>query len=188
MFIISFLISRAKTFPKAFKIACQLGAIFNEKTVQLEISISKLLYAYQDLFPLIEIIHSWKSLSATYNGKKVHSYRFIMGIWLSVRECAKKHMNSMNDRHCWFATDSPRWGYKFFNRIFRDPQGPGNYKSSNKYWYNFGNFDDIGRWIINKNYLLEKLDAEIKEKGIDTCPYFNFENVRKAVQNLPDSI
>jgi hypothetical protein len=94
----------------------------------------------------------------------------------------------MNRRHCWFATDSPGWGCKYLNRIFRDPQGSGKYKTSNKYWYNFGSFDENGQWIINKNYLLKRLAAEIQEKGIDSCPYFDFENIRKAVQDLPDSV
>lgn len=51
----------------------------------------------------------------------------------------------------------PDGAVKFLNMIFRDPQGPGNYNTSNKYWYNFGSFDENGRWIINKNYLLERL-------------------------------
>jgi hypothetical protein len=91
----------------------------------------------------------------------------------------------MNERHCWFATDSPGWGCKYLNRIFRDPQGPGNYKTSNKYWYNFGSFDEADRWIINKNYLLEKLAGEAEEKALDTCPYFDVEKIRKAIQDLP---
>ncbi len=188
MFTISFQKSRSDAFPKALKIALQLGATFDGETIRLEISIPKLLYAYEDLFPLMELIHSWKSLTTTYKGKKVHPYRFIFFVWKNVRQCAQDHNNSMNGHHCWFATDSPGWGCKYFNRIFRYPQGPGNYKTSNKYWYNFGSFDETGRWVINKNYLLERLAAEIQEKVIDTCPYFDFENVRKAVQDLPDSV
>jgi hypothetical protein len=105
---------------------------------------------------------------------------FIHNLILSLR--------TLNDRHCWFATDSHGWGCKYLNRIFRYPQCPGNYKTSNKYWYNFGSFDENGRWIINKNYFLERLAAEIEEKSIDTCPFFDLERVRKAVQDLPGSM
>jgi len=150
--------------------------------------VPNLLYAYEDLFPLMELIHGLKSLSATYRGKKVHPYRFIFQIWRNVRECTQDHNNSMNNRHCWFATDSPGWGCKYLNRIFRDPQGPGNYKTSNKYWYNFGSFDEAGRWIINKNYLLEKLNQETEEKALDTCPHFDIERVREAIRNLPGTV
>jgi hypothetical protein len=169
-------------------IAEKLGASFNGECVTLEIPVIKLKEACRDLFPLLEIIYGWKSLSEIYKCKKVHPYRFIMGIWLSVRECSEKHSSSTNKRHCWYGIDSPGWGCKFINLIFRDPQGPGNYKTSNKYWYNFGSFDENDQWIINKNYLLERLAAEIEEKGIDTCPYFDFEKVKKAVQYLPESV
>lgn len=188
MFILSFQKSRSPAFPKALKIARQLGATFDGETIRLKIPVTKLLYAYEEIFPLMEIIHNWRSLSATYKGKKVHPYRFIFQIWRNVRECAQHHSNSMNNRHCWFATDSPGWGCKYLNRIFRDPQGPGNYKTSNKYWYNFGSFDQSDQWIINKNYLLEKLSQEAEEKALDTCPYFDLERVRKAVQDIPSSV
>jgi hypothetical protein len=52
-------------------------------------------------------------------------------------------------------------------RIFRKEDGPGNYKTSNKYWYNFGEFDYKGDWIVNKPLIVERLMKEAEEKALD---------------------
>ena len=187
MYILTFEKTKSKYFNQALSMALDMGGDYDGQVVTLKYKVSDLLYLYERLFPLLGIIQYWTTAKATFRGKKVHPYRFIFLIWKNVRECSVACGNTMNKRYCWFATDSPGWGCKHLNRIFRDPQGPGNYKTSNKYWYNFGQFEK-GEWTINKNYLLERLLLEAEEKALDTCPYFDIEKVKKAVQDLPFSV
>ena len=66
--------------------------------------------------------------------------------------------------------------------------GDGKYDWNEKYWYNFGRFDEKNEWIIDKDRLYQRLIEYAEGEGVDVCSYFNAEWVRKAVDKLPSRI
>jgi len=188
MYTLTFIKTKAKNFPKALQIAEELGAKYDGETVRLEFPTHQLLYMYETLLPLIALIQNWKDTKATYKGKRVGVYRFVFLIWRNVRMCAEEMNSTSNERYCWHGTDSPGWGCRLLDRVSRKEEGPGNYKTSSQYWYNFGEFDHNGDWIVNKRLIIERLMKEAEEKALDTCPFFSLEKIQEAVQDLPEKI
>jgi hypothetical protein len=57
------------------------------------------------------------------------------------------------------------------------------------YWFRFGHFEqgyDI--WVIHKHDIAAAVRAEVKNKGISTCPAFVMREVIEAVEMLPSAI
>ena len=85
MYTLTFIKTKSKNFPEALVIATDLGAKYDGETVRLEVPTHQLLYMYEKLLPLLQIMSKWKDAEATYKGKKVSVYRFIFLIWRNVR-------------------------------------------------------------------------------------------------------
>lgn len=67
--------------------------------------------------------------------------------------------------------------------------GSGTYQRSNRFWYNFGDFNkNCDEWMINKKLIHEKLDNEAVSKCLVLCPFFDMQIVKKIIAELPDGI
>jgi len=84
--------------------------------------------------------------------------------------------------------DSKGWGCRQLHRILRYARGTPYYKTSNRYWYNFGEYIDHVTWKINKALILHKLKKEIDDKVLFLCPYFRMEEIEKSVRSLTDIV
>jgi len=188
MYTLTFQRSNSKHFQKALNHVYNLGGTWDGQTARMEIPEDKLLGAYEELGFLFGYIQHWKSLRATFRGKEVHPYRFIFLVWHNVSTCAEECKNSVEPRHCWSSVDAKGWGCKKIQSILRYTHGTAHYKVSNRYWYNFGDFQDKDTWQIYKPWILQRLKKEVKEKAIYLCPYFKMEEVEAAVNSLPDVI
>lgn len=184
MYILTFKRARSKYFEEGLDLAIQLGGKWDGETLRLEIPGDQLLGAYDTLLPLFFLVQHWSSLRATYNGKPVNPYRFILYMKF-VRECSWK--STENPRNCYSWVDVPGWGCKKLDHIFYVIRGSGKYSSNEKYWYNFGHFKK-NVWVIDKETLLQRLKSFALKKGLNRCPHFDMAFLEKAVQELPVKI
>ncbi len=187
MFILTFEKSRSPKFQKAFDIAINLGGRFDGQTVIIELSgwddISNL---YEKLLPLMSIISTWKSVKAKFNGKSVNPYGFLMQT-RHLKECSGNHADS-DDYYCWGSASYKGWGCRLVNNLLLYPIKNASYKRNDLYWYNFGNFDSRGVWVINKPLIVDTLLKHASNTGLDLCPFFKIDRIFEAVENLPFEI
>jgi hypothetical protein len=181
--------SKSKNYEGALNIALAMGGETIYGGVRLVVPEYKLLNAYRDLFPLVEIIGKWKGTSAKFRGKPVNLFRFIFMQYHRVGECGECKTESGDKNYCDHEFDVPNWGCKQIINVLSRNSGPGEYKRSGVFWYNYGHFDSAGVWWIDKDWLFSKLMQEIEEKALDVCPYFDIERIKKVVYNdLPGFI
>jgi len=188
MYILTFKRSKSKHFQKALNHAINMGASWDGETAKLIIPEKDLLTAYEDIHFLFGYIQKWNSTKATFRGKPVHPYRFIFQVWNTVNKCRTGKSESEDPRYCWSACDSKGWGCKQLQRILRYARGTPHYKTSNRYWYNFGEYIDHDTWKLNKPLILQRLKKEVEDKALFLCPFFRMEEIEKAVRSLPNII
>jgi hypothetical protein len=185
MYILTFKSSRSKYFQKGLDMARELGGTWDGETMVLKVPEDGLLDAYDMLLPLFQIVSNWSSLRASYRGKEVDPYRFILVMYF-IRECAE--IRKENQEHCWLISGEKGWGCKRISHIMYQLLGDGQYRRNDKYWYNFGGFNEHNEWVVDKEELYRRLSSFAEEKGLTICPYFRDREVRKAVDALPSSI
>ncbi len=185
MYILTFKTSRSKYFQKGLDLARELGGTWDGNTMVLKIPENELLDAYDMLLPLFQIVSNWSSLRASYKGREVDPYRFIL-VMHFISECAE--IRKEDQEHCWLISGEEGWGCKRISHIMYQLLGDGEYRQNNKFWYNFGRFNEHNDWVIDKEELYRRLSSFAEEKGLTICPYFRDREVRKAVDSLPSTI
>ena len=188
MYILTFKRSSSKHFQKALNHVTYMGGSWDGETAKLIIPEKDLLTAYEDIHFLFGYNQNWESTKATFRNKPVPRYWFIFLVWNTVHQCRNARFNTADPRHCWSSVDAKGWGCKHLCRILRYSKGTPRYKTSNRYWYNFGEFIGHDTWRINKPLILERLKKEIDEKVLHLCPLFDMKTIKDAVQSLPDFI
>ena len=188
MFKISFTRSRSPNYTRAKKIAMDLGAIQQGDAIIITLTGTQLLFAYKDLLDLLAIISKWTGCKGEFNGKEVDAYRFLLHQYNSIRECSMSMYEHKAEDHCWINPDRPGWGCKFLDAIHPSNVGTG-YNVRHKHWYNYGEFNDSGQWIINKDTIFKKLKGQAEAKGLECCPFFEIDKLKRLVyEDLPDEI
>ena len=188
MYTLTFHRSASKHFQKALNHLHNLGGTWDGQTARLEVPEDRLMDAYEEIGFLFGYIQQWKSLKATFRGKPVPPYRFIFQVWNTVNNCKEEKEQTVDQRYCWSSIDAKGWGCKHVQRIQRYVQGPAKYRTSNRYWYNFGEFIDKNTWRINKPLILEKIRKEVEDKALYLCPYFSVDAIEEAVKSLRDFV
>lgn len=172
MYILQFRKSKSKHFPEALKLAQEFGASYDGTIVTLEIS--DLLNAYKHIRTLFGIIQNWKSTKATYNGKPVQSYQFILQAhWIG--DCYDEALLGRSCGAGWECLKLDKIKYEL----------PVQYFKSHRYWYQFGEWKGK-KWIINKQDIFNNLIIYATNKGISLCPFFDETKLQFIVGNLPD--
>lgn len=174
MYILTFKQNKSKYFPEAISFAQELGGELKDGIVRIEIK--DVLNAYSVIRTLFSFIQNWKGTSATYNGRPVHPYRFLLQAhW--IRDCSEERAI---DKDC-----GDQWGCRKIDKIkYHIPYQP---FKSHTYWYSYGKFQS-SKWVIDKEKIYQILLKYAKEKAIDTCPLFEEIKLRIIVGNLPDYI
>lgn len=185
MYLLSFKHSRSIYFEKGLALAQRLGGTWDGTQLKLQVKENELLDAYYRLLPLLSIVQNWSSLKATFNGKEVHPYRFILAMHF-IEECAEERRS--DSEVCHVRLKEPGWGCKKLRNIYYIISGTGNYNFNEKYWYNFGKFNASNEWVIDKENICERLMGHASEQGLILCPYFHELDVRNAVDQLPSKI
>jgi hypothetical protein len=185
MYILTFRISRSKFFQAGMNMATKLGGTWDGETMVLKIPESRLLRAYDRLLPLFEIVGRWSSLRATFRGQEVDPYRFILMMHF-IKECAGKR--SYEQDHCRLYPGQDGWGCKRLSNVHYHLLGDGNYSWNERYWYNFGRFNENNEWVIDKGALYQRLYHHAEITGLALCPFFDVKRLKMALDNLPDHI
>ena len=188
MFTLSFTYSKSKNYPKALEIADKLGGVMKDGVMSIYFHEYELLNAYNTLLPLFDIISKWKGVSATHKNKKVDPFRFVFQTWRTISECSQQRNDTWNERHCWLNNDQEGWGCKHLFSPAKHNYGDGSYKRSNRFWYNFGHFENNKYWIVNKKYLFELIMKQAEEKCCILCPFFDSSKLSNILSELPDHI
>ncbi len=84
--------------------------------------------------------------------------------------------------------DCPGWTCKKLTNILFQESGSGDYKSNDRYWYNFGKFNGKNEWVIDKSGIFDRLIQFAEINGLHVCPHFNEKEVRQAIDRLPSKI
>lgn len=182
MYILICKSDRSKYFKEGLKIARRLGGSWDGENMVLKIPESDLLTSHDRLLPLFEIMGSCSSLQASFRGKQVHPYGFIV-VMHYIRECASKR--SCDPDHCSICPEEKGWGCKRLSIIQHHVFGDGKYAINEKFWYNFGSFNEKNEWVIDKKALYRKLYRQAEEKGLILCPFFDIKKLERALDDLP---
>lgn len=185
MYILTFKKSRSKNLEQGLDLAESLGGVWDGRQMTLEIPDNQLLDAYEFLGPLFEIIQNWSSTRATFNGAEVKPYPFILNMHF-VKECAET--SDLEPKNCWLSDDCSGWTCKKLTNILFLESGSGEYESNERYWYNFGKFNDKNEWVIDKSGIFNRLIQFAEINGLHVCPHFNEKEVRRAIDLLPSKI
>lgn len=188
MFTITFQRSKSKYFQKALNHAKRHGATWNGETVTLRIQDYDLTAAYETHQDLLKYITKWKGTKGEFNGRKVRPFPFLLRLWQTVHQCKNGFLETNSPRYCWSGIDIKGWGCKHINKTHRYVRGSGKYRTSNLYWYNYGEFTSPNMWKVNKEMITRKIQDEVEEKGLNLCPFFSIEEIRKAIGSLPEFI
>lgn len=66
--------------------------------------------------------------------------------------------------------------------------GNGEYSRKERFWYNFGRFNEKNEWVIDKETLYQRLYRHAEVTGLALCPFFDVKKLRRALTELPDRI
>ena len=80
------------------------------------------------------------------------------------------------------------WTCKKITNIFFLESGDGDYENNQRYWYNYGKFNNKNEWVIDKAGIYKKLIHFAKTNALNLCPYFSAEKVKAAVEQLRSEI
>ena len=171
MYILTFKENRSKNFPKALALAKEFNADFRNGVVTLEIE--DILNAYLQIRTLFGYIQNWKGTTATYNGRDVHPYQFLLHAhWIG--DCSDARQLDKNCGDGWECM-------KIDNLRYHIPE---TYYKSHKFWYQFGKWKGY-KWIVDKKQIYAVLMEYAESKGITACPFFDETKLQRIVYNLP---
>ena len=185
MYILTFKSARSKYFPRGLKLAIRLGGTWDGESMVLKIPESRLLTSYKELLPLFEIVRNWSSLRATFRGQQVHPIHFIL-VMHYISDCAVKRR--ADPLHCRMYTEERGWGCKRLSRVQYHVFGDGKYRLNERFWYNFGHFNEKNEWVIDKKALFRRLYRHAESRGLILCPFFDAAKLEKALDDLPGII
>ena len=180
--------SKSKHYAEVLRMVLDAGGRMNDGVLVLEVPDNILLYCYETLIPIVEIVSKWKGTEAFYNSKKVELFRFLYNAWGNIGQCAKGRNDTWNSRWCWQNIDNQGWGCKHLQSFSAFNYGDGRYKRSNRFWYNFGEFESPTKWKINKRLIYETISKEAESKSLHLCPFYNIERIRQTIEDLPNYI
>lgn len=127
---------------------------------------------YLSFVSLYELIHTWKSTFTIINGNVID--RKIIG---GLNYCYGDKIRSGDPDFCFgasFMTENPFGCHRLQISQFNNP------------WWTFGEFNNIGVWVIDKEAILKR----VKEFSLPyiNCPSFSMEGVLDGLDNIPDFI
>lgn len=184
MYVLKFKKNNSKHFQTVIDFAKELNAEVIGDSVIINIPEHLLLDSYDMIRTIFGFIQNWKGTAATYKGKSVHPYQFILSTY-RIRECSE--ISSMDKTNCNSGNSEFGWSCKKINNIIHKIGGTSRYKDNNKYWYNFGHFKGK-KWVIDKDKLYDKLFMQVNSEGIDLCPIFDSEKLKLVIADLPEFI
>lgn len=140
------------------------------------------------------LVRLWRAIK-----DKRHSQLFVGGAPAGLREleqyrrpllcCEQYHRAVVPASHCWAGGQREGWGCKHLTAIDRYvPTCDWGCWPRFAYWFQFGEFDLTGAWVVDKSALLAALEREARLNHLRLCPRFCWKRIEEIVASLPDEI
>jgi hypothetical protein len=176
---------RAKDYPDIIK-RCKHFSIFTQRDKnELEISsVNELMRHWTDFMAIATRVTQFFSSRGWFMGDEIIPFKsdFFFKIQDTIEYCYKGyHETSYQSHYC-----KSDWGCKRLMSI-RKEINSSDKLTSQKHWYRYGHFEG-GHWLIDKGAILSALKKEAESNFLEACPVFDFEKIKKAVDELPDEI
>lgn len=183
--------STSPNYKTVLKLSKQFNTVTqNENTTEIALDHEELFSKRKYLTNLINYISSWKYTNIILDHDIIDSSK-IYAI-LNILDCSEWYKRAMKgDTYCFLDGQIKEgWRCKYISVIKRHlPESSWEYnRNSGKYWFDFGNFDNNGDWIINKDDLKSALSLEADRQKLYICPYFNMNKIDKIISSFPDKI
>jgi SpoVK/Ycf46/Vps4 family AAA+-type ATPase len=144
---------------------------------------------YKIFMELWNIIGHWKGSVILLNGDQIDGS--ILFSFFRIINCANEYEKAIiPEEYCSGTNKNEGWGCRFLTYLGRLNSRSVFYSdySSQKYWFDIGKFSSENEWEVDKERIIEILKRECEKNNLYICPIFDFENIEKAVNQLPDQI
>lgn len=182
MLNIQFARSSSPNMELAIILVQRLGGTYDGAKCVLMIPDSQIAKHLRRLTGLSNIISQWKFVYVTFRDREVDLYKFLLSV-KRTKDCSK---DFHDDKHCYQDLNRPGWGCRYLNKIKCHIQLGKNNTSG--YWYNYGYFTGEDEWTLNKDLIRHILTTEVRKRGLDLCPFFDFKTLTERINSLPDTI
>jgi len=181
--------SRAKDFPdmvrrcKHFENFIQSKAPGEKNKVAIE-SVNELMNNWPDFMVLATRVPLLVGSQGWFMGDEIVPFTpdFFYRIQNTIEYCYKDYKESnFQDEFC-----NSDWGCRKLSSIQKSIN-PEDKWTFHMHWYRYGHFEG-DRWIIDKGAILRILKKESENNYLESCPVFDFDRVKQAVDELPDEI
>lgn len=149
--------------------------------------------ALKQIMPLLRLISNWKNKKITISNITLHSYWEFEKEYNEVKDCYKLRNNScLGVQYC-FGKDAPDndimfLGCRFIKSILPTIQKHYYYQKDLN-WYQFGNLsEDLTSFNIDKDKILTICMSKTKGSICTICPFFDWQRIKMAINDLPDKI
>jgi len=143
--------------------------------------------AYDDLNELFCYVGK-NNIKGSLDDHEINPVKFLLQIRNSISSCVYQREKADQD-HCNYIGDNRCCGCRLITNILLYNSGTGNYQKSRKYWYNYGKFNKMGEWEINKDEIYNRVIDYAKKNLLELCPHFCRETIRDFIyKDLPDVI
>jgi AAA+ superfamily predicted ATPase len=107
-----------------------------------------------------------------------------------IKKCNEEYFASIfQDEHCSISSELVGWGCRFLTSISLDlPKTSYNLGGKNRYWFQFGFFENETIWKIDKSKIKEILLREVEQACLESCSVFKKDEVLQKIETLPEEI
>ncbi len=185
--------STSSNLPYAIRIARKFSYFYEskDKSTPNKIVLSQTEYVQkQKLFTdLWNIVGNWKGSNLCLDGKVIDNSS-LFPIFRIINCSSEYEKAIIPEEHCFTINGKKGWGCRFLTFIgqFDSNASYYSYYSSQKYWFDFGEFVSINEWKIDKSKIIDILEREAEKNILGICPFFDIKTVRLIVDDLPEQI
>jgi len=187
-FTIRFGRERYPEYPRVLTLASKFGMYLPAKEGEayhvIKTGNSEVMAKYEVFDELMNTISDWASVRLLHDGLEYMPDEFALDEKAAIVTCYHKYLRSESkDTYCDMKRPSC-WGCRMLDGIvLHHEKAP--FSKAEKYWYQFGSFDDNNTWRIQREELIKALEEIVYRKNIHFCPIFEYKFFRRYIAVLP---
>jgi hypothetical protein len=173
--------SKSRIYQRVLSVANGSGMYDQETGILTIVGIENLFKTWSVFSAVVWISQKWSGFFVAINDKPILPYSNDFYYQLQdLMYCYRARVDDSSE-YCTAQT----WGCRKLVSVIR-------YIGDQFYdavpWYKYGKFADSSTWQVNRAAILKQLQSESEDNHCRNCPFFNAENVKQSVMNLPDRI
>jgi len=164
----------------------------------VELSLEHVHQYANKIINLMQIISGWVSTTIIINGVEKYSswereqIGNILACYLKGKRSKKlsSYCTKQGELHSWDKVRGDGWGCRLLTQTLFDETIPiptNFYFDKKSFWFQHGKLDGQV-WNVNKEEIANYLEEESVEKELKLCTFFNFANIEKRINELPNQI